>query len=304
MSTAIEHGGLVAELRAASKRYGRVTAVDNLDLGVRAGEVLSLLGPNGAGKTTSINLLLGLARPNGGRATLFGRAPRSIESRRRIGVMLQSTVLGSRVRVDECVAHHAGYYPAPLAVREALELAGIEGLAQRTVTKLSGGQKQRLMFALALCGAPELLFLDEPTAGLDVEARRALWATLRTLAAGGRTIVLTTHYLEEADALADRIVVIDRGRAVAEGSPADIKARAALHCVRCTTRLGVEAVAALPDAHAVHRDGARLEIMTAHPERVLRDLLWQDPALGDLEVTGARLEDAFLQLTRTAEASA
>ncbi|MDN5865693.1 MAG: ABC transporter ATP-binding protein [Gammaproteobacteria bacterium] len=291
--------GTVAELENVTKRYGNVTAVDGLSLAVRAGEVLSLLGPNGAGKTTSINLLLGLAQPGSGKARLFGRAPNDLAARRRIGVMLQSTILEGRVRVAEYVGHYARYYPSPTATREALELAGIEDLARQPVAKLSGGQKQRLMFALALCGNPELLFLDEPTAGLDVEARRALWSTLRALAEDGRTIVLTTHYLEEADALADRIVVINRGRVIAEGSPAEIKSRAALKRIRCKTRLAAEAIAALAQVHSAHKDGALTEISTLQPEAVLRELLQQDPALAELEVSGARLEDAFLELTRS-----
>jgi len=199
--------------------------------------------------------------------------------------------------VREVLALHAGYYPAPMSAREALELAGIEALVDRPVTKLSGGQKQRLMFALALCGNPELLFLDEPTAGLDVEARRTLWSTLRTLAEDGRTIVLTTHYLEEADALADRIVVVRRGRIVAEGSPDDIKNTVAQRRIRCVTRLTPAQVQALAGVSTVQRDGARLEIATSQPEGVVFELLKRDPTLHDLEVTGARLEDAFLALT-------
>ncbi|MGH8226003.1 MAG: ABC transporter ATP-binding protein, partial [Gammaproteobacteria bacterium] len=188
----INDRSVIARLADASKRYGKVTAVDNISLDIRQGEVLALLGPNGAGKTTSVNLLLGLAQPSSGKAELFGRPPRDVAVRRRIGAMLQDARLDSHARVREVIALYAGYYPAPMSVRETLELAGIEALAQRPVTKLSGGQKQRLMFALALCGNPELLFLDEPTAGLDVEARRALWATLRALAEDGRTIVLST----------------------------------------------------------------------------------------------------------------
>jgi ABC-2 type transport system ATP-binding protein len=292
-----QRNGTIAELENATKRYGTVAAVDNLDLNIRAGEVLSLLGPNGAGKTTSINLLLGLAEPTAGKARLFGRSPRELAARRRVGAMLQDAVFEGHTRIEECVALHAGYYPDPIAVDATLRLAGIGNLAKRPITKLSGGQKQRLMFALALVGNPELLFLDEPTAGLDVEGRRALWKTLRELAADGRTIVLTTHYLEEADALADRIVVINNGRAIAEGSPAGIKSRAALKRIRCVTQLPVTEVEKLPPVKDATADGMRLDIMTLKPEDVLRELLWRDPELTDLEVTGARLEDAFIALT-------
>ncbi|MGH8127821.1 MAG: ATP-binding cassette domain-containing protein [Gammaproteobacteria bacterium] len=287
----------IAKLANITKRYGSVTAVDALNLDIRQGEILALLGPNGAGKTTSVNLLLGLAQPTAGRAELFGHPPREIAVRRRIGAMLQDAQLDSHARVREVLALHAGYYPTPMSVREALELAGIEAWSERPVTKLSGGQKQRLMFALALCGNPELLFLDEPTAGLDIEARRTLWSTLRTLAEDGRTIVLTTHYLEEADALADRIVVVNRGRVVAEGSPEEIKSTVAQRRIRCVTRLAPTQVEELSGVTTVKRDGTRLEITAAQPEAVVFELLKQDPTLHDLEVTGARLEDAFLALT-------
>ena len=287
----------IARLSNVTRRYGSVTAVDNLDLDIRQGEILALLGPNGAGKTTSMNLLLGLVRPTSGKVELFGHAPREITVRRRIGVMLQDTQFGGHARVQEVVALYAGYYPAPMAVRETLELAGIENLARHAVTKLSGGQKQRLMFALALCGNPELLFLDEPTAGLDVEARRIVWATLRTLAEDGRTIVLTTHYLEEADALADRIVVVNRGRIVATGSPTDIKNTVAQRRIRCVTRLAPAQIQKLSGVTGVKQDGKRLEIAAAQPEAVVFELLKRDATLHDLEVSGARLEDAFLSLT-------
>ncbi len=287
----------IARLADVTKRYGGVMAVDTINLDIHRGEILALLGPNGAGKTTSVNLLLGLARPTTGQVELFGRSPRDVAVRRRIGAMLQDAQLDSHARVHEVLALYAGYYPEPMAVREALELAGIEALAERPVTKLSGGQKQRLMFALALCGNPELLFLDEPTAGLDVEARRTVWATLQTLAEDGRTIVLTTHYLEEADALADRIVVINRGRIVATGSPDEIKSTVAQRRICCVTRLAPEHIEALPGVTSVKRAGERLEITAAQPEAVVFALLKLDATLHDLEVSSARLEDAFLALT-------
>ncbi|MGH8273603.1 MAG: ABC transporter ATP-binding protein, partial [Gammaproteobacteria bacterium] len=271
-----DDGDMIARLTSLTKRYGNVTAVDNISLDIRRGEILALLGPNGAGKTTSVNLLLGLAQPTTGKVELFGCAPREIAVRRRIGAMLQDARLDSHARVREVLALHAGYYSTPMSVREALELAGIEALAERSVTKLSGGQKQRLMFALALCGNPELLFLDEPTAGLDIEARRTLWSTLRALAEDGRTIVLTTHYLEEADALADRIVVVNRGRVVAEGSPDEIKNTVAQRRIRCVTRIAQAQVQALPGVTAVKRDGTRLEIAAAQPEAVVFALLKLD----------------------------
>ena len=287
----------IARLVGATRRYGAVTAADGIDLDIRRGEILALLGPNGAGKTTSINMLLGLVRPTAGRAELFGRPPRDVAARRRIGAMLQDAQFAGQARVREVVALYAGYYPEPMSARETLELAGIEDLAGRPVNKLSGGEKQRLMFALAVCGNPELLFLAEPTAGLDLEARRALWETVRTLAADGRTIVLTTHYLEEADALADRIVVITRGRIAATGSPAEIKRNVAQRRIRCITRIALPQIEALPGVSAVSRIGEQVEIISAQPEPVVYKLLQMDSTLHDLEVRGARLEEAFIALT-------
>ncbi|MGH8369814.1 MAG: ABC transporter ATP-binding protein, partial [Gammaproteobacteria bacterium] len=249
----------VARLETVTKRYGKVTAVDRLSLEVRRGEVLALLGPNGAGKTTSVNLLLGLAWPNSGHAELFGQSPKELSARRRIGTMLQDAQLGDHARVHEIIRLYSGYYLDPLPLAEVLQIAGLEGLEQRFATKLSGGQKQRLMFALAICGNPELLFLDEPTVGLDVEARRNFWVAIRRLKDQGRSIVLTTHYLEEADALADRIVVINGGRVIVEGSPADIKRTVAQRHIRCITRLNATQIHALPGVTSVRQNGKQLD---------------------------------------------
>ena len=294
-----DHGSLetIAALKGVSKRYGSVTAVDKLSLDIRRGEVLALLGPNGAGKTTSVNMLLGLAWPTTGNAELFGRSPKDIAARRRIGAMLQSAQLGGHAQVSEVIALYSGYYLEPLPLAEVLRIAGLEGLEKRPVTKLSGGQKQRLMFALAICGNPELLFLDEPTVGLDVESRRGFWASIRRLKQQGRSIVLTTHYLEEADALADRIVVMNHGRIVAEGTPAEIKCSVAQRHIRCVTKLNAAQIQMLPGITSVKTDGQRLDIIAAQPESLLRELLNLDHTLHDLEVSGARLEEAFLALT-------
>jgi ABC-2 type transport system ATP-binding protein len=189
-----------------------------------------------------------------------------------------------------------------LPVATTLRAAGLEGLEDRLYGKLSGGQQQRLLFALAVCGDPELLFLDEPTVGLDVSSRRAFWGHIRGLVAQGRTVLLTTHYLEEADALADRVVVIADGRIVADGTPAEIKLRAAARRVRCRTRLDLAAVAGLPGVQRAASDGPVIEILTSAAERVLAELLSRDPQLSDLEVTGAGLEEAFLALTTTVSA--
>ncbi len=231
--TKFEDGQPAAELRRAVKRYGAVTALDGIDFAIRPGEVVALLGPNGAGKTTAVQLLLGLVRASEGEALLFGHDPRRPEARMRTGAMLQVSKVPETLKVREHVDLISSYYPRPLPASEVMAAAGLEGLEDRLFGKLSGGQKQRVLFALALCGDPDLLFLDEPTVGLDVESRRAFWTVIEEKASQGRSVLLTTHYLEEADALADRIVLINKGRIAAEGTPAEIKARAAGRKVRC-----------------------------------------------------------------------
>lgn len=288
----------IARLEGIGKRYGAVKALDGLHLDVRRGEVLALLGPNGAGKTTTISLLLGLIRPDAGRVSLFGLDPVAPAGRERSGAMLQISRLPELITLREHLELFSSYYSSPLPVAESLALTDLSDLADRRYGDLSGGQQQRLKFALALCGNPEVLFLDEPTVGLDVETRREFWSLIRSRVECGTTVLLTTHYLEEADALADRIVVIDRGKVVATGSPAEIKARTAGKRVRCVTRLAPETVASLPEVKDVTRHGAALEILAARAEPLVQALLAADPGLSDLEVSGAGLEQAFLALTR------
>jgi ABC-2 type transport system ATP-binding protein len=291
----------IAELRRAVKRYGAVTALDGVDFQVRPGEVVALLGPNGAGKTTAVQLLLGLLRPSSGEATLFGLDPRDAEARVRIGAMLQISKVPETLKVREHVDLISSYYLRPLPRSESLGLAGLGGLEERLFGKLSGGQKQRLLFALALCGNPDLLFLDEPTVGLDVESRRGLWGVIQGKASEGRSVLLTTHYLEEADALADRIVLIRRGRIVAEGTPSEIKTRAAGRKIRCRTSIPLADVAALPGVRNARRDGEITELFAGEAERVLRELMGRDRSLSGLEVRGADLEEAFLALTNSGD---
>ena len=290
--------GRLATMSAVTHRYGDVVALDGLNLEIRAGEVLAVLGPNGAGKTTAIGLLLGTLRVQEGTVRVFGHEPGAGAVRMRRGAMLQVSGVPDTLTIAEHLELFSSYYPAPLPVSRLLAMAGLEELANRRYGRLSGGQKQRVMFALALAGDPELVFLDEPTTGLDVEARRSLWNEIRELKAAGRTAVLTTHYLEEADALADRIAVIHEGRVVAEGTPAEIKSRAADRRVRCITSVNRDEVAALPGVARVEVNGQHLEVLTTQPEELLRTLLALDPDLRDLHVTGARLEDAFLTLVR------
>jgi ABC-2 type transport system ATP-binding protein len=288
---------LVAELEWASKSFGKVQAVSELDFEVRAGEVVALLGPNGAGKTTTVRLLLGLVRPSAGAARLFGMDPLRTEARVRVGTMLQVSKVPETLTVREHVELFSSYYPRPLPLAQVMEAAGLGGLENRHFGKLSGGQRQRVMFALALCGDPDLLFLDEPSANLDVESRRSLWERIAARRRRGGSVLLTTHNLEEADRLADRIVLLDRGRVLAEGTPVAIKARVAGRTVRCRTALATGDLERLPGVRALRRDGEQVELFAAEPERLVAALLAADPALSGLEVHGAGLEEAFLALT-------
>ncbi|MCC6626274.1 MAG: ABC transporter ATP-binding protein [Chloroflexi bacterium] len=291
-----------AELRNASKHFGSVRALDGVSFAVTQGERLALLGPNGAGKTTAISLMLGLRRPTAGSAALFGRDPRDAASRRRVGVMLQESGVPETLKVGEAVELFRRLYPRPLTVEEALDAAGLERKATTLVSNLSGGQKQRLYFALAIVGDPDLLFLDEPTVGLDVGARQVFWSYIDGLVGRGKTIVLTAHYLEEADALADRIVVIDEGRIIAEGSPSAIKARVGGKTVRFRAPgLDEARLVALTNLESARRTGDRFEVYTLRPEEILARLFAAGVELDELEVVGAGLEEAFLALTKERE---
>ena len=307
-STAAEQGAVLAELRDASKRFGAgvatVEAVNGVDLTVRAGELLAVLGPNGAGKTTAISMLTGLRRPTSGTARLFGRDPRDLAARQRVGVMLQASGVPETLRVRELLDEFRGYYPDPLPLTTVIDATGLDGLERRLFGELSGGQQRRVLFAIAMCGNPELLFFDEPTTGLDVEVRRGLWATLRDLTTAGAGVVLTTHYLEEADGLADRIVVLDRGRVIAEGSPSEIKALVPGRRIRAQTSVSASDAKSFPGVQRASRDGAWLELLTTRPEPALRELMARDLALANLTVVEPSLEDAFLALTTTKEEAA
>jgi ABC-2 type transport system ATP-binding protein len=215
----------VAELRGVTKRYGQVEALRGIDLSIAPGELLALLGPNGAGKTTAVRILLGLAAPTSGEATIFGYHPASRQAKLRRGALLQVAKVPETLKVREHIELFSSYYEKPLPIAETIAAAGLAGIENRLFGALSGGQKQRVLFALAICGNPDLLFLDEPTVGLDVESRRALWAHIRGFVGRGGSVLLTTHYLDEADALAHRVAVIDRGCIAAEGTPAEIKAQ-------------------------------------------------------------------------------
>jgi ABC-2 type transport system ATP-binding protein len=288
----------VASLRHVVKMFGRQTALDRFSLELHPGEVVALLGPNGAGKTTAVRLLLGLSHATSGEVELFGRDPRDRGARMRLGAMLQVGRMPEALRVIEHLQLFRSYYPQPRPLDELLAIAGLEGLERRLFGTLSGGQKQRVLFAIALCGDPDLICLDEPTLGMDVEARRAMWEQVRKLAGRGKTVLLTTHYLEEADALASRIVVIQKGRAIAEGTPEELKTADGSRAIRCVTSLSVDFVAALPDVEQVEQEGEVMVVRTRCPEAVLRPMLAEDPGLSKLEVKVMALEDAFLALTQ------
>jgi ABC-2 type transport system ATP-binding protein len=288
----------VARTRKLGKTYGSVTALRNIDFELRRGELLALLGPNGAGKTTLVRMLLGLARPDSGSVTVFGADPRNQDMRYRVGAMLQVARVPETLKVREHIDLFSSYYPKPLPVAETLRIAGLEALENRRFGELSGGQRQRVLFGISICGDPDLLFLDEPTVGLDVEARRLMWTQIRNLVSRGKTILLTTHYLNEADALADRILVLQHGAIVAEGTPAEIKSRTIGKQVRFSSQLALDEVRAIPGVLTAIANRQKFELQVQAAEPVVRELLNRDSWLSDLEVTSAGLEEAFLALTQ------
>ncbi|HEY2035421.1 MAG TPA: ABC transporter ATP-binding protein [Steroidobacteraceae bacterium] len=288
----------VARLTGVIKRYGATTALDGLDLSLHAGEIVALLGPNGAGKSTAVRLMLGLASPTSGTARIFGGNPRDATARTRVGAMLQVARVVETLRVREHLDLFRSYYPRPLAVAEIVRCAQLEGIEDRLFGQLSGGQKQRVLFALALCGDPDLIFLDEPTVGMDIEARRGLWQQIRQLKARGKTVLLTTHYLEEADALADRVVVINKGRVVSAGTPAEIKRMSGGRRIRCQTTLSVAALAAMDGVASAEAADGFVTVTAHNAEDVVREMLLRDAGLSGLEIASPALEDAFLALTK------
>jgi ABC-2 type transport system ATP-binding protein len=286
-----------AQLIEATKKYGDVEALKGVTLDIELGDVVAMLGPNGAGKTTSISLLLGLRKPTSGRALLFGLDPNNLDARSRVGVMLQESGIPEMLKVREIVDLFRSYYPKPMARDRAIAMAGLEEKANALVKELSGGQRQRLYFALAVCGDPEVLFLDEPTVGMDVEGRRSFIERIAEFAQLRRTVVLTTHYLEEADQLAKRVIVIDRGLVIADASPQEIKSKVAGKRLRFTAvALTDKDLDGLPVTASTIADH-RVQLLTNQPEAVLRELFRRGIEISELEVTGADLEEAFISLT-------
>jgi ABC-2 type transport system ATP-binding protein len=296
-------------LEGIAKSYrgpqGPIHAVRGVDIAIAAGETAALLGPNGAGKSTTIDMLLGLATPDAGTVSVFGRTPREAVDAGIVGAMLQSGDLIRDLTVRELIAMAASLYPKPLGVDETLELTGLGGAADQRTQKISGGQSQRVRFALALVSDPELLVLDEPTVAMDVESRRQFWTSMRAFAARGRTVLFATHYLEEADANADRAILMAHGRIVADGPTTEIKARVGRRTLRATlpeaTRTELEA---LPGVATSEQHGDIVILTCTDSDAAVKALIVAWPDVRDIEIAGAGLEEAFLELTSEPDAEA
>jgi ABC-2 type transport system ATP-binding protein len=280
---------------------GPIQAVRGIDVTIGAGETVALLGPNGAGKSTTIDMILGLARPDSGTVSVLGLSPRDAVSHGLVGAMLQTGALIRDLSVRELISMTASLYPSPMQVDDVIELAGLGGTAEQRTQKLSGGQTQRVRFAVAIVSDPDLLILDEPTVAMDVEARRQFWAAMRSFAARGKTVMFATHYLEEADANADRAVLMAHGSVVADGPTTEIKARVGTRTIRATLPgVAVDELGELPGVVSADRHGDAITLVCSDSDRAIRALLERCPDARDIEVTGAGLEDAFLQLTADA----
>ncbi len=284
----------LAELVDVHKHFGQIHALRGVDLQIHPGEVLALLGPNGAGKTTAISIILGLRRPERGQVRLLGTDPCAPGARRRIGATPQETGFPSTLKVREVVELVRAHYEHPRPTQELLAQVGLVDLQERQTGGLSGGEKRRLAVALAFAGDPVIVFLDEPTTGLDVESRHGLWQAIRDYRGNGGTVLLTTHYLEEAEQLATRVSVIARGQIVAQGSVDEIKARTQAKCVRLKA-------ASLPELPGItrieHADGV-YALYTSDPDELVRALVTRQVPFRDLEIVQTSLEQAFLDLTR------
>jgi ABC-2 type transport system ATP-binding protein len=291
----IRLAGLAKSFRSPE---GPVHAVRGIDVAIARGETVALLGPNGAGKSTTIDMLLGLAPPDEGSVSLFGRAPRAAVDAGLVGAMLQGGSLIQYLSVHELLSMIAAIYPAPLDVGDVLEQTGLRSIAGRRTQKLSGGETQRVRFALALVSNPDLLVLDEPTVAMDVEARHEFWDAMRAFAARGKTVLFATHYLEEADQNADRVVLMAHGEIVADGPPTEIKGRVGLRTIRATLPdVTADALAEVPGVARAERRGDGVLLSCSDSDRAIRALLERFPDASDIEITGAGLEEAFLALT-------
>ncbi len=298
--TAQTNGGI--RLHGLAKTYrgpqGPIRAVRGIDVSIAPGETAALLGPNGAGKTTTIDMMLGLTKPDAGTVSVFGRRPREAVDAGLVGAMLQTGGLIRDLSVRELVTMMASLYPDPMDVENALEVTGLKAIADQRTQKLSGGQTQRVRFALAIVSNPDLLVLDEPTVALDVEGRREFWSIMRKFAARGKTVLFATHYLEEADANADRAILMAHGRVVADGPTTEIKARVGRRTIRATLPdVDPSTLAALPGVASAERHGDAVILSCVDSDQSIRALLEQYPTAKDIEITGGSLEEAFLELT-------
>lgn len=286
------------ELQSVSKIYGNITALQDFDLKIQSGELTALLGPNGAGKTTTILLILGLIRPTQGNVKVLGKNPKHIEVRENLGVMPQESAIPQALTVKETISLFASFYSAPTTIENALALADLSSLANRRAGQLSGGQKRRLAFALAIVGNPEVLLIDEPTTGMDAGSRVAFWNAMEKLKIEGRTILLTTHYLEEAERMADRVIIMNCGKILADGTPIDLRAQTGHTKVRFRSDMTSEEVKTLAGLYYLetHRNGY-FEILTNTPEDLLTSMIHKKMAFNELEVIRSSLEDTFLNLT-------
>jgi ABC-2 type transport system ATP-binding protein len=302
-SDAVRAGAAVS-LHGLRKTYGEVTAVDGVDLVIAPGEVVALLGPNGAGKSTTVDMLLGLTKPEAGSAQIFGQTPAKAVASGSVGAMLQEGSLLEDATVGETVAMIASLHHKPMAAAEALRRAGVADLAGRRCTKLSGGQKQRVRFAVALVCDPDLLVLDEPTAAMDVATRREFWRAMKEFTDAGRTVLFATHYLDEAEEFADRVVLMRSGRVVADGSVAEVRAAASGRTLRAIVPGAQHAeLAAAPGVSGVELRGERAELSCTDSDATVRWLLAAHPDAHDIEIRAVGLEEAFLALTADAQAT-
>lgn len=287
------------ETRSLTHKFGEKIALDNLDLSVSATGVTALLGANGAGKTTLINCALGLCRPSSGTLSLFGKAPGLLATKRLIGVMLQDADLPDLLTTREHINLFSAYYSNPLSLDELAQRCDLGGFLNSRYKELSGGQKRRVQFALAILGRPKMVFLDEPTTGLDIDARKVVWNTINELSDTGTAVLLTTHYLEEADTLADHTIVMSNGRIIANDTTDNIRAAASGAVIRCETKTELSTIEQLPNVRSIEVTGRFIEVLSSNASKTLSSLLKIDPELKNLTVSKASLEDAFVQLTNT-----
>ncbi len=287
----------LVEVDSVSKKYGNTQALNNVSLSIAKGEVLALLGENGAGKTTLIKILLGRLKADNGRVSVFNSSPGALVAKQRIGTVLQETKMPNTLSCNENLELFCSYYPKSMPIDELIRLSGLSGLEDRKFDQLSGGQQQRLFFALAICGYPDLLFLDEPSVGLDAKSRQELWQCIRELSANGVAILLTTHYLEEADVLADRIAVLQSGVISHEGTPEQIKSNLACRIIRFISAKPLTWFSELDGVSEVKKIGQYTQLKCAHVENVLMTILQDVSDIKSLTVTEQSLEDAFLSMT-------